>query len=113
MANTYKFHIYTTDCFVDYDGLSDVIQNVHWGYEVSDGSNSTTMIGVTTMDIPSSENFIAFDQLDKATVIQWLESKLDVSGMQSSLDKKLDEMVNPTIIQKQLPDDSESEEPLA
>ena len=113
MANTYKFHIYTTDCFVDYDGLSNVIQNVHWGYEVSDGTNSTTMIGVTTMDIPSSENFIAFDQLDKATVIQWLESKLDIAGMQASLDKQLDEMVNPTIIQKQLPDDSATEEPLA
>lgn len=110
MENTYKFHIYSTDCFINYNGLSDVIQKVHWSYEVSDGTNSKTMIGATTMDIPDSENFIAFDQLDKATVIQWLESKLDIAGMQASLDKQLDEMVNPTIVQKQLPDHSATEE---
>lgn len=104
MANTYKFHIYTTDCFVSYDGLSDVIQNVHWGYEVSDGTNSTTMIGVETMDIPSQENFIPFSELDKDTVVQWLESKLDIAGMQDVLDKRLDEIVNPTIVQKQILD---------
>jgi len=110
MANTYKFHIYATDCFVDYDGLSDVIQNVHWGYEVSDGTNSTTMIGVETMDIPNAENFVAFDELNQDVVASWLESRLDISGLQSALDKKLDQMINPTIVTKQLPTQESNEE---
>ena len=111
MANTYKFHIYATDCFVDYDGLSDVIQKVHWGYEVSDGTNSTTTIGVETMNVPDAENFVAFDELNQDIVASWLESRLDIEGLQNALDKKLDEMINPTIVTKQLPTaDNQTEE---
>ena len=110
MANTYKFHVYATDCFVDYDGLSDVIQQVHWGYEVSDGTNSTTTIGVETMDAPDAENFVAFDELNQDIVASWLESRLDIEGLQNALDKKLDEMINPTIVTKQLPTQESNEE---
>lgn len=111
MANTYRFHIYSTECFIDYNGLSDVIQKVHWGYEVSDGTNSTTIVGVETMDIPDAENFVAFDELNQDIVASWLESRLDIEGLQTALDERLNRIVNPTIVTKQLPTaDNQTEE---
>lgn len=91
------------DCYVDYDGLQDSIQNVHWLYEVSDGTNSTTMIGVETLDAPNPDSFTAFDQLDEATVSGWVLSKWGeerVAEMKANLDAQLDKMLNPPIVTK-------------
>lgn len=101
MANTHTLKIVAMDCFVDSDGLKDLIQNVHWVYEVSDGTNSTTMMGVESLDAPDPELFTPFDQLDEATVSGWVLSKWGderVAEMKANLDQKLDRIINPVIV---------------
>lgn len=103
MENTHTLKVVAMDCFVESDGLKDLIQNVHWIYEVSDGTNSTTMIGVETLDAPNPDSFTAFDQLDEATVSGWVLSKWGeerVAEMKANLDAQLDKMINPPIVTK-------------
>jgi len=103
MANTHTLKVVAMDCYVDYDGLKDSIQNVHWIYEVSDGTNSTTTIGVETLDVPNPNSFTAFDQLDEATVSGWVLDKWGeerVAEMKANLDAQLDKLVNPIIVTK-------------
>lgn len=103
MANTHTLKIAVMDCYLDYNGLKDSIQSVHWIYEVSDGTNSTTIIGVESLDAPNPDSFTPFDQLNEQTVAGWLKAKWGdekVAEIESRLDNELDRIVNPTIVTK-------------
>jgi len=88
------------DCYVDYDGLKDSIQNVHWVYEATDGTNTTSSIGVETLEAPSEEEFTPFDELSEDDVVAWLEAKMDLDSLKANLDDQLDKIANPVIITK-------------
>jgi len=88
------------DCYVDYDGLKDSIQNVHWVYEATDGTNTTSRIGVESLDAPSEEGFTPFDELSEDDVVAWLEAKMDLDSLKSNLDDQLDKIANPVIVTK-------------
>ena len=92
--------IVAMDCYVDYDGLKDSIQNVHWVYEATDGTYTTSSIGVETLDAPSAEGFTPFDELSEADVVAWLEAKVDLDSLKANLDDQLDKIANPVIVTK-------------
>ena len=92
--------IVAMDCYVDYDGLKDSIQNVHWVYEATDGTNTTSSIGVETLEVPSAEEFTPFDELSEADVVAWLEAKMDLDSLKANLDDQLDKIANPVIVTK-------------
>lgn len=92
--------IVAMDCYVDYDGLKDSIQNVHWVYEATDGTNTTSSIGVETLETPSAEGFTPFDELSEADVVAWLEAKMDLDSLKANLDDQLDKIANPVIVTK-------------
>ena len=92
--------IVAMDCYVDYDGLKDSIQNVHWVYEATDGTNTTSSIGVETLDAPSAEGFTPFDELSESDVVAWLEAKMDLDSLKANLDDQLDKIANPVIVTK-------------
>ncbi len=92
--------IVAMDCYVDYDGLKDSIQNVHWVYEATDGTNTTSSIGVETLDVPSAEGFTPFDELSESDVVAWLETKMDLDSLKANLDDQLDKIANPVIVTK-------------
>ena len=92
--------IVAMDCYVDYDGLKDSIQNVHWVYEATDGTNTTSSIGVETLDVPSAEGFTPFDELSEYDVVAWLEAKMDLDSLKANLDDQLDKIANPVIVTK-------------
>lgn len=88
------------DCYVDYDGLKDSIQNVHWVYEATDGTNTTSSIGVETLEAPSADGFTPFDELSESDVVAWLEAKMDLDSLKANLDDQLDKIANPVIVTK-------------
>ena len=92
--------IVAMDCYVDYDGLKDSIQNVHWVYEATDGTNTTSSIGVETLEAPCAEGFTPFDELSEADVVAWLEAKMDLDSLKANLDDQLDKIANPVIVTK-------------
>ena len=92
--------IVAMDCYVDYDGLKDSIQNVHWVYEATDGTNTTSSIGAETLEAPSADGFTPFDELSEADVVSWLEAKMDLDSLKANLDDQLDKIANPVIVTK-------------
>ena len=102
--NTYTLKINSVECQTTLGDLTDVIKNVHWTYEVTNGTESAYIIGVDSLDEPAPESFVAFDSLTTPQVLEWLESKLDIERLQSMLDKRLEEVINPPIVTKRLAD---------
>jgi|9_EtaG_2_1085328.scaffolds.fasta_scaffold90267_2 hypothetical protein len=118
MANTYNWKINALDTYPSKDDLTDVVYNIHWGFEaVSDKKNSdgeyhiASSIGTYAIGDPEKEAFTAFDKLTAEIVEKWLEdSDMDIAAMKASLDAQLVEIITPTSVTKQLPVVEETEE---
>ena len=99
MANklNYEWQINALDAKIKEDDHSDVIYNVHWGYNASKGDYTANMIGTYGV-VYDKDNFIKYDELQKSDVIEWLEAGLDVDSMQTNLSGQIDVLENPTDI---------------
>jgi len=104
MATTYTWTISALDCAVSEDGLSNVVQTVHWRYAGTDENGTTAeTYSSTGLEAPDSGSFIAYPDLDLATVSGWLESILDVSELQTNVDNQINEINNPVRVTLPLP----------
>ena len=80
---------------------ADVVKVAHWRYAVVDGKHKTDIYGAVGLDSPS-EDFIPFDSLTDANIVEWIEPKLDFEELKKTLDEKLDRIKNPLTVIKEL-----------
>jgi len=84
---------------VSKNGLSDVIQTVHWRYRGTNENGITAeTYGATTIGDPNPQDFTPFTEVTSADVQGWLENILDVPSMQANLQAQIDLLVTPTTI---------------
>lgn len=100
---TFNWVIVQLDCVPSYNELQDYVINVHWRYNVTYQDIVTDIYGLASFTESVGDNFIPFNELTEAIVTQWLESSLDVASLQSTLIKRVEDIVNPPIISPPLP----------
>lgn len=104
----YKMVIHNLDVEVNKDGLENVILNVHWGYQLTDGEHIVSNIGVESLDAPNPEKFTSWEDLDanpqrEEIVLGWVKAKWGeekVAKIEEQLAKQLELKKNPPIISK-------------
>lgn len=103
--NTYYFKINAVDAKVNHDGLSNVITTVHYSHFVQDEEGNTYgRNDAIVLPEPTPESFVSADELVQADVIAWLESLLDIEGLQIALDAKLAEKITPSVVRLHIPE---------
>ena len=100
--NTYTFKINAVDCYTSKDGLEKVAYNVHWSYFGTDGTHTASTIGTKSVGDPDPENFVAFEELTKEQVVEWISASMDLESMQENLDRQIAELAAPTKVTLQL-----------
>lgn len=107
MANTKNWIVVQMDTAPSVDGLTDVVKSVHWRRSATevDGDKTyyTDVYGLMTCETPSSTDFTAYPNLTFNQVCGWLEAGLDVGSLDSALDAKIADLINPPIINLPLP----------
>lgn len=101
MANTYTWNIVALDVTASVDGVSNVVNNIHWILNGTDGVNTESIYGTQSIEFDSNSSFIEYKDLSKAQVERWLESAIgdqQISNFKSILDEKLKLMANPVSI---------------
>ena len=90
------------ECYVDKDGLTDVVYTVNWRYNATrenDGKEYFAgMYGATGVAFPDPATFVPYDQITEEMTIGWMEAALDVPAMQVNLDKQIDLQINPVTV---------------
>ncbi len=100
----YKWNVNPLDCVISEDGMTNVVQTVHWRFNGIDENGVTSgMYGAQSFPTPSSEGFIPFDQLNDTIVIGWLSSVLDVPAMEKQIADAIYLINNPVMVQLNLP----------
>lgn len=96
---TFNWTISATERAVNLDGLSDVIQVIHWRYRGTDENGVTAeTYGATSVGAPNPQDFTPYDGITESDVIGWLEDILDVPSMQTSLEAQIVILITPTTI---------------
>ena len=96
---TFNWTIPAVERAVSYNGLSEVIQTVHWRYRATDENGVTTeTYGASTLSDPNPENFTSFNEVTSLVVQTWLENILDMPSIQANLQAQIDLIINPITI---------------
>ena len=100
---TYQWTISALDCAVSKDGLTNVVETIHWRYRGTNENDTTAeTYGAQAVGDPNPESFTPFDELTKEIVEQWLEEIIDMEEIQSNIDNQINELENPTHVTLQL-----------
>ena len=69
----YTWTISALDCAVSQDGLTNVVQNVHWRYRATDADGITAeTYGAQSVPSPNPDSFSAYKDLTSEVVAGWL-----------------------------------------
>ena len=88
------------------DGLSEVVMNVYWLCSATEGTSTYNTNGCTQVPFPNPAAFTPFSSLTEGQVLQWVFETLgpqQVSDIEASADKGLQDLINPPIIYPPLP----------
>lgn len=108
---TYQWTISALDCAVSKDGLTNVVETVHWRYRGTNEDRITAeTYGAQAVGDPNPEEFTPFAELTKEVVEQWLEEIMDIEEIQSNINSQIQDLTNPTHVTLQL--SSETAEPI-
>jgi hypothetical protein len=81
-------------CAKALDGLTNVIECIHWKYEATDGNISGVIAGCNGFAAPTSEDFIPYEELTKEEIISWIEAANDVVELQASAEHEYNKVKN-------------------
>lgn len=105
---TYSIRINAVDAKVSKDGLSNVIERVHFTQIATNEEGvSVSRNDVVMLPAPQPETFVPADQLVQADVIAWIEPLIDLEATRAGLDAHLAEKVTPTQVRLTIPESLE------
>ena len=72
------------------------VTTAHWRATLTNGDNTVSNYGSVGFNPDASaEGFVAFDSLDEATVIGWVQASVDKDTMEAGLQAQIDALENP------------------
>jgi hypothetical protein len=102
----YTWKIEQLDCIPSVDGQSNVVSNIHWRVNATDGTNTTSVYGCQSLSFDAKSAFISYADLTKDTVVGWVQEAMGIDAvtrLQETLDKQLETLANPPVITPPLP----------
>ena len=104
----YNWNCKTVDCYIETEGESDVVYNVHWivtgtsaDLDPNENPYTATNIGTQILNIDDITNFIPFDQLTNQDVITWTQNTMGVETVEqieTNISTQIDALINPVTI---------------
>lgn len=105
---TFEWNCRTVDVYPTEGEYTDVVYNVHWivtgtSDQVDPEGNAytSTSIGTQVLDTSTIIDFIPFDDLTNAEVVQWTKDTMgteQVDQIEAGIESSINEEINPTSI---------------
>mgnify|MGYP003351896861 CR=1 FL=1 len=98
MANNHSINILNVQLLKSYSGKQDVVKNITFAIEASDGNVTASVVKNCELDISKLENFVAFENLTESQVKNWIVNSVGNDQIQiynQEADQKLQNLVSP------------------
>ena len=106
MSNSYNWVISQLEAYPEYEGHQEVVMTVHWRRQATDGTHFADVYGSQSVTLDPDAPFTPYADLTQAIVEGWLEDAMGaerVAEMDASLDKQIEDQINPPILRPALP----------
>jgi len=93
-------------CYPTAEGQTDVVFNVAWRANATDGTYNATSYGTVGITYVAGSPYTPYDQLTQAQVVGWVQAALgqeQVDAIDAGLATNIDNQVNPPIVTPALP----------
>lgn len=94
------------DCYPTYESQTDVVFNVHWRVNATDGTYNSTSYGTVGVTYEAGSPYAPFADLTQAQVIGWVQGSMgpeQVASIEASLAKDIADQTNPPVLTPSLP----------
>ena len=85
------------------NGLTNVVKRIVWRCQVTEGSYVADIYRDTFLTTAQQGSFVSYDSLTPETVVDWIKAHEDIPALEAELLAKLEEVKNPSIVDKKLP----------
>jgi hypothetical protein len=100
----YKWAISALDCAISKDGLTNVVETIHWRYMgTNENGVSCEKYGALPVGEPNPEEFVDYENLTVEVVSSWLESIMDMEVLNQKILDCINLKENPIHITLPLP----------
>lgn len=102
----YSWIISQLECYPLQDGNEDVVFQIHWRRQATDGTHFADVYGSQGVTLDPDAPFTPYADLTQADVEGWLEDAMGedrVAEMDASLDKQIEDQINPPVVRPPLP----------
>jgi hypothetical protein len=105
--STKQWVVSQLDCIPQEGDYTDVVVIVHWrriATEIVEGKDYfADVYGTQSFSSEDIQDFTPYDELTFDQVCGWLDSSLDVVTIDESLDRQIENQINPPIVSPPLP----------
>lgn len=106
MTIEYTWKIVQLECYPEMDGETDVVCNASWTLEGRDGVYIGSTYGNQAIPVTSGGNFIPYDQLTQAQVVDWVQQAMGadrIAQQEKNIAAQIENQKNPPVVVPPLP----------
>ena len=106
MSVTNTWVIEQMNCYPTYESQTDVVFNVHWRVNATDGTYNATSYGTVGATYVAGSPYTPYADLTQAQVIGWVQDAMgpeQVASIESGLSTSIANQVNPPVVTPPLP----------
>ena len=106
MSITNTWVIEQMTCYPTYEGQTDVVFNVSWRVNATDGTYYATAYGTQGVTYVAGSPYTPYDDLTQSQVVGWVQTAMgpeQVASIEANLAKQIDNLINPPAVTPPLP----------
>ena len=106
MTITNTWAVVQMDAYPEEDGETDVVFNVHWTLNGTDGTYAGSVYGTQGVTIDPDAPFTPSDQLTEAQVIGWVQAAMgaeQVAAYDANVAQQINDQIVPPVVTPPLP----------
>ena len=106
MSVTNTWIVEQMSCYPTYESETDVVFNVAWRVNATDGTYNATAYGTQGVTYTAGSPFVPYADLTQDQVIGWVQAAMgqeQVDAIEAGLATQIDNQVNPPIVTPALP----------
>jgi hypothetical protein len=106
MSITTTWIVEQMSCYPTYESQTDVVFNVAWRANATDGTYNATSYGTVGVTYVAGSPYTPYAQLTQAQVVGWVQAALgqeQVDAINASLATNIANQVNPPVVTPPLP----------
>jgi hypothetical protein len=106
MSITTTWVIEQMSCYPTSEGQTDVVFNVAWRVNATDGTYYATVYGTQGVTYVAGSPYTPYADLTQAQVVGWVQDAMgpeQVASIEANLGKQIDNLINPPAVTPPLP----------